>query len=49
MDQLLQIAGALMVLAAFAGAQFGVLSPRSYQGFFILGRGTAGSTGHSRQ
>jgi hypothetical protein len=31
MDQWLQILGALMVLAAFAGGQFGVLPPRSYR------------------
>ena len=30
MDQALQIFGALMVLAAFAAAQFRVLNPRSY-------------------
>lgn len=28
-DQLVQIAGALLILAAFAGAQFGRLDPRS--------------------
>jgi hypothetical protein len=31
MDQWLQILGALMVLAAFAGGQFGILAPRSYR------------------
>jgi hypothetical protein len=30
MDQVLQILGALMVLAAFAAAQFGLLDARSY-------------------
>ena len=30
MDQWLQILGALMVLAAFAAAQFHLLDPRSY-------------------
>ena len=31
MGQVLQILGALLVLAAFAGAQFQFLSPRSYR------------------
>ena len=30
MNQLLQIVGALLILAAFAAAQFGLLSQRSY-------------------
>lgn len=31
MDQVVQIAGALLILAGFAGAQFGYLKQRSYR------------------
>ena len=41
MDQWLQIVGALMVLAAFAGGQFRVLSPHSYRYLLLNLAGSA--------